>query len=57
MEPRDTILYVPFSFTSNRRASSKAAGPTRCCYGCDPDGNVVELLEFTRPDDPLRLGF
>ena len=32
------------------------AGPTRCCYGRDPDGNVVELLEFTRPDDPLRLG-
>ena len=33
------------------------AGPTRCCYGRDPDGNVVELLEFTRPDDPLHLGF
>jgi catechol 2,3-dioxygenase-like lactoylglutathione lyase family enzyme len=31
------------------------AGPTRCCYGRDPDGNVIELLEFTRPDDPLRL--
>ncbi len=28
-------------------------GDARMTYGRDPDGNVIELLEFLNPDDPL----
>ena len=31
-------------------------GDARMTYGRDPDGNVIELLEFLNPDDPLAAG-
>jgi catechol 2,3-dioxygenase-like lactoylglutathione lyase family enzyme len=27
--------------------------PLRACYGRDPEGNVIELIEFLRDDHPL----
>ena len=30
-------------------------GDARMTYGRDPDGNVIELLEFLNRDDPLAL--
>ena len=30
-------------------------GPTRCVYGRDPDGNVIELQEWKSTDDPMQL--
>ncbi len=30
-------------------------GPTRCVYGRDPDGNVIELQEFKDPNDPMQI--
>jgi hypothetical protein len=62
MEPRDTILYVPFSITSNPRASSKAAGEarsSRIILGIHHTS--LEIFEFAGPapelGDPLHLGF
>ena len=28
-------------------------GDAKMTYGRDPDGNVIELLEFLNPNDPL----
>ena len=31
------------------------SGDSYSVYGRDPDGNVVELVEFGRPDHPMAL--
>jgi catechol 2,3-dioxygenase-like lactoylglutathione lyase family enzyme len=32
-------------------------GDAKMTYGRDPDGNVIELLEFLKADDPLAIEF